>query len=493
MAKKTNVFLNDIKNYDLIREMLQHTFLYGNYSKGDLVKNKIAGSERSVYTMINRIKNYLDGNYFTTHTLPNRKQDKQGYRFQYDPLQCPINYLADTYRNCSYVVEDFIFYYILLQSFKPYKNYNPYMHHGIIGYSADVSELSMEQGYNYDSIMSNFHDSLMENYEILQKLGQTDSQQHPDSEALFTASKARDRLHELVDLGIITKENQLYALAPDLLEGIEENLKNLLLMVQFFYNHSDLCIPGYYLAHTIAQYLVMLDEDESDKLFFEQENPVFFYKNANIQNVIDDDTMWSLINAIHKNVPVSFDYKNREKKVHSYTVYPIKIVVERQYGRHYLFAYRYCIKNYILLRIDSISNINTSQTILEKNRYPFLNPDEKLDINTQLHEIYQNHMQNVWNTAASEGLYEILIHFSTTKEDYSHLWNRVRSTGHNGTLTPINDTCFDYRITVNNYVEMKPWIRTFGNLALVDQETSPELFEELKNDYRKACEMYGII
>ena len=491
MAKKTNVFLNDIKNYDLIREILQHIYLYGNYSKGDIVKNNIVGSERSVYDMIKRIKNYLDGEYLTTHKLPNRKQDKQGYRFKYDPFQCPINYLADTYRNCSYVVEDFIFYYILLQSFKPYEKYNPYSHHDITSYSSDVSELSMDKQYNYDSIMSNFHDIIMANYDILQEMGQTDSNHHSDSEAIFTSSKARDRLNELVDIGIITKEDNLYSLSSDILEAYEESLNDILLMVQFFYNHSDLCIPGYYLAHTISQYMVMLNEEESDKLFFEQENPVFFYKNSSIQNVIDDNTMWSLINAIHENMPVSLDYKNKEKKVLSYEVYPIKIVVERQYGRHYLFAYNYQFENYIMLRIDSIYNINTTQTIDERNRYPFLNNEDNIE--SQLDDIYINYMQNVWNTTSSESLYRILIHFSTTKEEYSQLLNRVISTGHNGTIIPINDTCFDYSITVKSYIEMKPWIRSFGKFALVDKKTSPELFEDLKKDYRKACETYGII
>lgn len=102
-------------------------------------------------------------------------------------------------------------------------------------------------------------------------------------------------------------------------------------------------------------------------------------------------------------------------------------------------------------------------------------------------------MQNVWNTTSSESLYEILIHFSTTKEKYSQLLNRVISTGRNGTIIPINDTCFDYNITVKSYIEMKPWIRGFGKVALVDKKTSPELFEDLKKDYRKACETYGII
>ncbi len=491
MAKKTNTFLNDIKNYDLIREMLHHIYLYGNYSKGDIVKNNIAGSERSVYDMINRIKNYLDGEYLTTHKLPNRKQDKQGYRFRYDPFQCPINYLADTYRNCSYVVEDFIFYFTLLQAFKPYEKHNPYKQHKIDAYSSDVSELTLEGKYSYDTLMSNFHDILTANEDILQILGQSNANSPDNSEAIFTPAKARDRLNELVECGIIIKEEHTYALAPDLLENYEEWLESILLMVQFFYNYSDLCIPGYYLAHTLSQYSIVLGANESPKMFFEQENPVFFYKNSSIQNVIDDHTMWTIINAMHGVYPISLNYKNKDKVVHSYDVYPIKIIIERQYGRHYLFAYNYAYENFIMFRIDSISNISPSENIEKSKTFPFL--ESTHDLEKQLNETYHNYMKNVWNTTASDTLYDILIHFSCDKSNYSQLLSRVSATGRNGTIIPINDTSFDYKTKVTSYIEMKPWIRGFGEYAIVDKDASPELFEEIRNDYRKACASYGII
>ena len=491
MAKKTNIFLNDIKNYDLIRKILHHIYLYGNYSKGDIVRNNLAGSERSVYDMINRIKNYLDGEYLTTHKLPNRKQDKQGYRFKYDPFQCPINYLADTYRNCSYVIEDFIFYFTLLQAFKPYEKYNSYKQYKIEDYSSDVSELTIDGKYSYDSLMSNFHDTLMSNADILQIIGQSSTDLSNDSEAVFTPSKARDRLNELVELGIIIKENNIYSLAPDILENYEEYLEDILLMVQFFYNHSDLCIPGYYLAHTLSQYSILLGTDESSKMFFEQENPVFFYKNSSMQNVIDDNTLWSIINAIHGAYPISLNYKNKVKAVHTYVVYPIKIVIERQYGRHYLFAYNYSYKNFIMFRIDSISNISHSHNIEKSEIYQFL--ESTNDLEEQLNKTYNKYMNNVWNTTSSDSFYDILIHFTCEKENYSQLLNRVSATGRNGTIIPVSDTCFDYKTKVRSFVEMKPWIRGFGEYTIVDKDISPELFDEIKNDYRKACASYGII
>ena len=81
----------------------------------------------------------------------------------------------------------------------------------------------------------------------------------------------------------------------------------------------------------------------------------------------------------------------------------------------------------------------------------------------------------------------------TTKSNYSQLLSRVSATGRNGTIIPINDTSFDYKTKVTSYIEMKPWISGFGEYAIVDKDASPELFEEIRNDYRKACASYGII
>lgn len=491
MAKKTNIFLNDIKNYDLIRDMLRHIYMYGNYSKGDIVKNHLIGSERSVYDMINRIKNYLTGAYLTTHKLPNRKQDKNGYRFKYDPFQCPINYLADTYRNCSYIVEDFIYYFTLLQSFKPYTGYNSYKHYDLDYYIDDVSELTINGEYTYDTLMSNFHDVLMTNEDILQKLKQSQCSDSVDSENLITPSKARDRLAELVELGIIRRNNNMYSLAPDILEEYEDYLEDILLMVQFFYNFTELCIPGYYLATTLSQYLITLGFEDNSKIITEQENPVFFYKNCSLQNVIDDNVFWDLLTAISSKYAVNLKYKNKIGNFRDYTLYPIKIVIEKQYGRHYLYAYNYLYENFILLRLDSISNVNRNTSITKDKLYSFLNNTD--NITEQINKLYEQQMSNVWNITTTDELYDVLIHFSCPKDYYLKLLNRVNSTGRNGIITPIDDTSFDYRIQVKSYIEMKPWIRAFGEYALVDKITSPELFEDIKNDYRKAYESYEII
>lgn len=491
MAKNTSTFLNDIKNYDLIRQMLHHIYMYGNYSKGDIVKNNIAGSERSVYDMITRIKNYLGGEYLTTHNLPDRKKDKRGYRFKYDPFQCPINYLADSYKNCSYVIEDFIFYFTLLQAFKPYPKYNAYRIHNLKDYKEDPSELLLGHAYDYDTLMSNFHDVLTANEDILQILGQSSS--HPsDSESLITPAKAKDRMNELVELGIINKHDHLYALAPDIFEAFDDEIDSLTLMVQFFYNFSELCVPGYYLAATLSQYETAMGHKNHYGITIEQENPVFFYKNCSIQNVIDDDIFWSILCAINESRPITFKYKNKSGTMTDYYVFPIKLVVEQQYGRHYVYAYNYSYGNFILMRLDSVFSVNPAIEIDKNATYCFL--EHPLgNIKEQLNELYATHMKHVWNTTTSDETFDVLVHFSFPEKDYSKMLYRVTTTGRDGIIIPIDESSFDYFVKTKSLIEMKPWIRNFGEHALVDKKTCPELHEQIKQDYRKALSAYGLI
>lgn len=494
MAKNTNKFQNLIKNYDLIREMIRHIYMYGNYSKGDIVKNNIIKSERSVYDMIKRIENYLGSKYLKTHNLPNRKKDKRGYRFKYDPFQCPINYLADTYQNCSYVIEDFIFYFTLLQSINPYKKYNSYKKHGLEDYFEDVSELTIDDSFGYDKLVSSIHEVLMANEDILQQIGQSSSEQIQDAEILITPAKARDRLNELIELGIIEKNNDnRYSLARDIFESFEiESLDELLLMVQFFYNFTELCIPGYYLATTINQYIISNSFNTSHSFHNEQTNPVFFYQNNNIQNVIDDDIFWFIICAIDQLKPITYKYKNKEGIVNNYEVFPMKIVVEKQYGRHYFYGYNYAYGNFIIQRLDSISSIGYSKMKNKVEIFCFLK-NTKDNYKEQINKLYNKKMAHVWNIATSKKMTNVTIHFSFPDKKYDKLYNRLLSTGRDGIITKTGKNTFDYSILVQSQFEMKPWIRSFGAYATVDKVLNPLLFEDIKKDYRRALNSYGII
>lgn len=223
MSKNTSVFSNNIKNYDLIRDILRHMYMYGNYSKGDIVDRNLVKSQRSCYDIIKRINNYLKGEYLETHKLPNRKKDKNGYRLKYDPFQCPINYLADTYQNCSYVVEDFIFYFTFLQSFKRFSNDMPYTHIPELANTDDISELLINSIFDYDQLLVNIKDILEYHEETLRRLNSSSSTAEINADYVITTAKAYDRFQELKELHLIEKvesnsTKSLYRLSVDIFE-----------------------------------------------------------------------------------------------------------------------------------------------------------------------------------------------------------------------------------------------------------------------------------
>ena len=126
-TKNTHAFQSDIKHYDKIRDILRYLYMYGSSSKEELVEKKLSKSISSFYDTKQRIENYIDGEYLQEHKSKEKGSGKK-YRFMYDPFICPVNYLADTYQNCSYVIDDFIFYFCLMQTFtdpdfrqKPYE------------------------------------------------------------------------------------------------------------------------------------------------------------------------------------------------------------------------------------------------------------------------------------------------------------------------------------------------------------------------------------
>ena len=492
MAKNTSTFLNDIKNYDIIRNVIRHIYMYGNYSKGDIVKNNIVKSERSLYDILKRIENYLDGEYLRTHKLPNRKKDKNGYRLRYDPFLCPINYLADTYQNCSYVIEDFIFYFTLMQSFT-----NPiteaYSHFEIEDYSDDVSELDEYSEYTYDELIGNITDVLNANEDILQIIGQS-IVTTTTAEDIFTAAKARDRFNELLDLGIISHiGNNMYRLTDDIFEYCDPNiLKNLQLMTQFFYNFMFLSVPGYYLSFTITEYINANYYNRIDTFFNKQENPVFFYKNNRLQNVIDDDVLWFILCAIHNLDAIKYKYRTKKGNIIEIDAFPIKVVIDKQYGRHYYYGYNYAYDNYFIQRIDAISGITFSKKYSKKNKLSFL-PDCSIDAHKKIDTIYREKMKFVWNITTSETTTTVLIHFTFPKSDYSKLLNRLIATGRNGNIEKISENSIDYSIKVQSEREMIPWIRSFGSYAVVDKSTNPDLYSKIKNDCKEALKRYGIV
>lgn len=494
MAKNTHAFQNDIKHYDKIRDILRYLYMFGSSSKEELVEKKLVKSISSFYDIRQRIKNYIDGEYLQEHKSAEKGTGKK-FRFMYDPFRCPVNYLAETYQNCSYVTDDIIFYFCLMQAFvdPDYPEY-PYE------YLEDTSLVDDDEIIEFDddvaitdliTIVKNIYRN---NQSILESLNDIiPNYEHNDK--LFTWARIKARITELVDLGILVESSDnRYTLSSDIFTNIEaEELSDIQLMTQFFYNCTFLTVPGFYLSSTISAYAQSVYSKETDSFFNKQENPVFFYKNHRLQNVIDDDVTWQILTAIHNKSVITYSYKTKGGDILKFDVLPMKIVIDKQYGRQYFFCYNYSDQKYYMPRISAVSEIKIKKTF-DKNRiYEALTVQDRSDIHATYNRIYNDHTNNIWNIALGETISTVNIHFSFPKEEYSKWLNRLKTTQHYGNITELGNGKIDFSIDVCNELELVPWIRSFGSYAIVDKNTNPGLVAKLKSNWEEALKQYGII
>ena len=494
MAKNTHAFQNDIKHYDKIRDILRYLYMFGSSSKEELVEKKLVKSISSFYDIRQRIENYIDGEYLQEHKSTKKGTGKK-YRFMYDPFRCPVNYLAETYQNCSYVIDDIIFYFCLMQAFiDPDYPESPY------DYLEDDSMIEDEEIIEFDedvaitdlvTIVKNIYSN---NQNILHKInGIVPNYEH--NEKLFTWARIKARITELVELGILveTTDNR-YTISADIFTDIEsEELSDLQLMTQFFYNCTFLTVPGFYLSSTISAYAQSVYSKETDSFFNKQENPVFFYKNHRLQNVIDDNITWQLLTAIHNKAAIAYTYKTKAGDILNFNVLPMKIVIDKQYGRQYFFCYNYDDQKFYMPRISAVSDVKIHKTFDKERIYEALTPAEQKDIHAAYNQIYTDHIKNTWNIALGDTVSTVNIHFSFPNTDYAKWLSRLTTSRHHGKIYEHENGEIDFTIEVCNELELIPWIRSFGPYAIVDQNTNPELATKMKSDWKEALAQYGIV
>lgn len=494
VSKNTHGFQNDTKKYDDIRDILRFLYMYGTASKEELMEKQLVKSASSFYNLIHRIKNYLEHEYLQKHDEAEAGSGKK-YRLMYDPFVCPTNYLADTYRNCSYKLDDFIIYFYLMQALS-----NSDLDDNFYGeepaYRHMMEFLDASQPHKVDEII----EVLQIIYEYQQEIlaDQNDIQSNEEScYTIFTKAKVHARLRELADIGILRETaKDTYCLATDIFSTLDDDsLKELLLLTQYFYNCSFLTIPGYYLSSTIDEYLQAEIVYVTDQPTLKQENDIFLYKHHRLQNVIDDDVAWTILEAIHSTQAVEFTYAHKDGSKAECHVLPIRLIWEQQYGRQYVFCYDYSEQIFKLMRLPAIAEITIDHKLKPAQRFAFLN--EKITKSTDIHaiyrDIYQRHFEHVWNVATSATASDVVIHFHFTEESYAKELHRLQSTRRGGQLVELGNGNIDYRVRVQSERELVPWIRSFGASATVDAVTNPALARKLQNDFKEALMQYEAI
>lgn len=516
MATDNHGFTNEIKNYELVRGLIRHLFQYGDLSKKELAESKLYGSTTNLSYRMKQIQNYLKDDRLRTISIKEGNKTIKTTNIVYDPLTYPVNNLTETFQECTYDINDITFYYCLLQMFSEEDPEDEEIIDEYLLHDAATP-------FTLPDLIDDFFEVIRQRREYLYKLGQLRLSHDELDSPIFSYETFRRLFNKLKnELGIFidtapiddhvdfpkdqkqfhkstktskekvkNKDNEyFYRLSDDIFSICDEDpdtLNNLMDMIRFFYNQSDIAVPGWQLANTLHSYMYFkgLVED-----FDYIEEPIFQFCDSNALSVIDNDVFWTLLDYIYTKQPITFEYSVGEVK--NPEVFPIKIVCERQYGRQYLFAYNYRDKKYYIYRLDRISKID-SLNMSDNDKLNFKQDiSTPSDIDEFLSESYKKAFKNAWNIDISnyEAPQSILIHFKDSKARIFHLLQTIKNINREGEIQNETETSFDYLTIVPNTIEIIPWIRSFGSSATVDKEHNPDLYEKLKNNLTEMINRY---
>ena len=450
--------------------------------------------------------------------------DNKKYQIITDIYDYPTNYFLEIYKNASYTIDNLIFYIISMYTLNHFNNL----------YINEHYLFTKEEFIDYCII---YTDNLITSNILQFNLDDTRKDQKADNitfeetdidkcnRFLSNTSFEREFL-EFLDSGIIdiaTEEdienfkgnnNQInnieyYKLSNDVLKEVDNfdseirnkesnyltgsSLEQLRDMVIFFYHTTNyLSVPGYFLAHTITSYIDNIYNTNAADTY-SPKNDIFIFRDNKIQNTLDNNEIWIILEAISKKKEIKYDYINKKSVTSNNTIYPVKIIIEDEYGRVYCYGKTDNHSQYASFRVDRASNIKITENI---------NPDLEMYTN------FNRYFRNRWSISSNgkKRLVKIDFYFPSEDTEYRYYRDRVlKNTMRFGNIVELGSNSENspdhfkdskhiaFTIEVADYEEMIPWIQSFGKYAIVNKNENPELYNLIKNENLELARKYGII
>lgn len=429
------MFADFIKHYNIIRDILRDCFLYGCFSR-DGLENKRNVSPRKVSYEMRRIQQYVEEKYI--------KFDKDGrYKLlslSYDFMRHTDNFLVNTYLTKSFTRTDLLAYFLIM------------MYINSKGCSCSLSDI--ENGLNDKGLIS--YDKI--------------------------SSKTIERkLKEMCEeTGILScntvKRTKYYSISHDILESLDnDELNKLHSAVSLYKNIKFPVTAGYYTEQTLMDYLNYERRTKTKNI------NIFNYRHVHFHPVIEEEVLWSILNAIHRKRKIQIIYhspKNQDNRNSSKILCPYKLRYDVRHGRFYLISF----SNYgrcIVSRLDRMESVEIQNEFFER---------ESLD------EEYNKQMQCSWSSVAlDEGKApeNIKLEVVIDEPTESYIIDRIINEAPNSSLEKIDNGLYHVRLQVNDSNEIIPWIRGYAGYMRVLE--SAELAEKLLCDWKEMLLSYGAV
>lgn len=273
----------------------------------------------------------------------------------------------------------------------------------------------------------------------------------------------KETIRSMAESGLITKKDKKYYFEECKFYSVDiDILLKLVNMADFMKNLIYPEVSGY----RMFELLKKVYEKRTDKKY---DSP-FQFKYSHLANILDDDVLWTLLEAIEKHQTVSFEYADKKKE----NIIPVKLYTENEHNRRYLFAVKNIRKKYkiLIFRLSEIYNLK----IMEKE------------------------------TPVSEELFDSFLGLYSKEKEYSFL-GKMDSSDEKATIEirykkgfrkqiERDFNCVEFgknntaTVTVKNKKMIKPYLR--ANIGLVET-TDEELSGLINSEIEEMKKIYGII
>jgi predicted DNA-binding transcriptional regulator YafY len=404
-----------VGDYESIRTILRDIFLFGCFTTDDFERNGISPSK---YNQEKRkLLAFIDNKYFQNQRI----NGKLAMHFTTDMFDTAYNFLFDTFMMKSFVESDVRLALKILQTL-----------------SNCDSELTAEN--------------------VTEELELAD-----DNIEALTVYRT---LVELNNLGFISvkkdKRPYSYELEEDILSELsDDELIRLIQAVDLLRNVIYPSVCGNFLFDTLHRYV------KANRNYVGYTNP-FLIKHCHYAQVLDDEIMCDLLEALNNSSLVRFDYQGNKCE----DIFPVRLIVDEYYGRRYLFAVSFTSNMPKLFRLDKMSNLVIGNKMSKDM--------------AELSEMYHKQLDNSFTGAClrrDETLYTVELR---VKKDVIPYIGNIQ----NAVITPIDEEYCSLELTLNDPGEIKPWLRRFTGSIFVQKSDEHKLAEEMENELEEWRALY---
>lgn len=434
--KKFNIFID---KYETIRKMLRQIFVFGCY-------DRIQGAEfqkisnRKYSNEINRILSFFPNEIARNKNFEGKKLNIN--HFPFSRYSGDKNYLWQSYCVKTFSPQDLNLYIAILQIL-------------------DSNEFKKVTCIKENILMNVIGDSEME-LDIFEPM-------------------LRNRLQDMAELGILERKKNQYRLSKDIFEELtSDELLKIYNLLEFYQDAFPISSLGYNLRWLIGEYIKYWRNEEFENF------SIFGVEDFFLQNILNDEIFYKLVVAIeqHNSIEVQFAYDKE-----NFSIIPLKIILDRQYGRQYLFYVDDKTRAAFIRRLDAIINLEIIEDTF--NDHSNFVKNEKILDNVwcaALNFSYGNEKKILveidFNIEENLDCDETSLKEIMKKSKPERIFNRLECEKHIGKIKKLNEKHWLFSVEVIEPRELIPFIRSFGKYAKARPSKDHNLAEILDENYK---------